>query len=66
MKRVVFKIDKQGNVTIESLEGYGSNCQSFTELLEKSLGTPDESSREYTGEYYSNSMENKSNLDAST
>jgi hypothetical protein len=66
MKRVVFRIDKQGNVKIESLEGYGSNCQSFTELLEKSLGTPDETSREYTGEYYQSSVDDRTNLDAST
>ena len=52
MKKVVFKIDKKGNVTIEEISGYGSSCKSLTELLEKSLGTPEESSRTYTGEFY--------------
>jgi hypothetical protein len=51
-KKIIFKINKEGNVLIDKVEGYGSNCKDFTRLLEKSLGTADESSRQTTDEFY--------------
>jgi hypothetical protein len=50
-KRVVFKISNDGNVAIDSVEGYGSSCLDFTSLLEQSLGKVDELSRKFTEEY---------------
>ena len=52
-KKIIFKINKEGNVLIDKVEGYGANCKDFTRLLEESLGSVDEASREYTGEYTS-------------
>ena len=65
MKKVVFKIDKQGGVKIEEISGYGSDCKNLTELLEKSLGSADESSREYTAEYYETKSEGQNDLHTS-
>ncbi len=50
-KKIVFKIDKEGNVKIDEITGFGSECKNFTELLENSLGTTDEASRVFTDEY---------------
>lgn len=50
-KKIIFSINKEGNVTISKLEGYGSNCLDATKMLEKALGKADETSREFTDEY---------------
>lgn len=50
-KKVVFKISPDGNVAIDSVEGYGDTCKDFTKFIEKALGTPDESTRKMTDEY---------------
>jgi hypothetical protein len=50
-KKIVFKVNKEGNVSIDEVEGYGSSCLDVTKLLEKALGKADESSREFTDEY---------------
>jgi hypothetical protein len=50
-KKIVFKINKDGNVLIDNVEGYGSSCVEATELIEKALGRADESSRKFTDEY---------------
>lgn len=51
-KKIVFKIDKEGNVKIDEVTGFGGDCKNFTELLENSLGKVDEGSRNYTDEYH--------------
>jgi hypothetical protein len=50
-KQIVFSINKEGNVTINKIEGYGSSCLETTKFLEKRLGIADESSRQFTDEY---------------
>ncbi len=54
-KKVVFRINKDGNVLIDKVEGYGGSCKDFTSLLEKSLGTADEASRQMTHEFLESS-----------
>jgi hypothetical protein len=51
MKKLSFKVDKEGNVQILNVEGYGQNCLAATELIEKALGIVNEKSRELTDEY---------------
>lgn len=51
-KQIEFSIDVEGNVKIEKLEGYGSGCLEATKFLEKSLGSADENSRQYTDEIH--------------
>jgi len=50
-KKIQFKISKDGNVSLDKLEGYGEGCLDVTKFLEKSLGKADESSRMMTDEY---------------
>lgn len=50
-KKIVFKIGKDGNVSIDKLEGYGSACLDTTKMLERALGKADEDSRRMTDEY---------------
>lgn len=50
-KKVVFKIDKDGNVKIDEINGYGSGCADLTKFMEKRLGQPMESTRKFTEEY---------------
>jgi hypothetical protein len=57
-KKIVFKINKNGEVLIDKVEGYGASCRDITSLIEQALGTADESSREYTAEYCEASVDN--------
>jgi hypothetical protein len=50
-KKIVFKINNDGNVAIDKVEGYGSSCLDATKLIERKLGLADESSRSMTDEY---------------
>ena len=50
-KKVVFKVDKEGNIGIDEVHGYGSACKDFTKSLEDRLGGADESSRKLTSEF---------------
>jgi hypothetical protein len=50
-KKIVFNVNKEGNVTIADVEGYGSSCLDVTKMLEKALGKADEASRAFTDEY---------------
>jgi GTP cyclohydrolase III len=50
-KQIVFKVNNEGHVTIDKLEGYGSGCLDATKMLERALGMVDESSRKMTHEY---------------
>jgi len=50
---MLFKIDRDGNVSIENVEGYGSSCLEVTARLEKALGVVDENSRVMTDEFNS-------------
>ena len=50
-KKIVFSINKEGNVTISKVEGYGSSCLDATKFIEAKLGKADEASREMTEEY---------------
>lgn len=50
-KKIVFKINKDGNVIIDKVEGYGSSCLDATKLLERKIGLADESTRKLTSEY---------------
>jgi hypothetical protein len=50
-KKIVFKIDREGSVKIDKLEGYGGSCLDVTKMLERALGGADESSRKFTEEY---------------
>jgi hypothetical protein len=50
-KKIVFKINKEGNVVIDKVEGYGSSCMDATKLIERRIGLSDESSRSMTDEY---------------
>jgi len=52
MKRIRFKIDKQGVTTVLDAEGYGSTCTAATARLEGRLGTVDESSRAATASLF--------------
>ena len=54
-KRVVFKINKDGNVVVDEVSGYGTSCLDLTRVLEKNLGKADESSRQYTEELHEKS-----------
>jgi hypothetical protein len=49
-KNIEFLIDREGNVKIDKLEGYGSGCLEATKFLEQALGGVDESSRRLTEE----------------
>jgi hypothetical protein len=50
-KQIVFKINNEGNVSIASVEGYGSSCMDVTKAIETVLGLTDEKSRKLTHEY---------------
>ena len=50
-KKIVFKISKDGDVLVDKVEGYGSNCLEATKSIERALGRTDENSRRYTEEY---------------
>jgi hypothetical protein len=50
-KKIIFKINKEGNVSIDKVEGYGSSCLDTTRIIERALGQSDESSRRITDEY---------------
>lgn len=51
-KHAEFTIDLEGNLSIDKLEGYGDGCKDATELFERRLGVPDESTRKFTDEYH--------------
>lgn len=50
-KKIVFKINNEGNVAIAEVEGYGSSCLEATKQIEKGLGLVEEGSRKLTSEY---------------
>jgi hypothetical protein len=50
-KKIVFRVGKDGNVSITKLEGYGEACLDATKMLERALGSADESTRKMTDEY---------------
>ena len=50
-KKVVFKVDNEGNIHIDDVNGYGSSCKDFTKSLEDRLGGADESTRKLTEEF---------------
>jgi hypothetical protein len=50
-KKIVFKINKNGDVAIDEMTGYASGCVDASAALEKRLGQADESSRRLTEEY---------------
>ena len=50
-KKIVFRINKDGDVLIDKVEGYGSSCLDATKFLETALGEVDEKSRRMTEEY---------------
>lgn len=51
MSKIIFKINKDGNVLIDKVEGYGAGCLNATEMIERALGKADESTRSFTDEY---------------
>ena len=50
-KKIVFKIGKNGDVSIDEMTGYAAGCVDASSVLEKRLGEADESSRKLTEEY---------------
>jgi hypothetical protein len=50
-KKIIFKINGNGNVSIDKVEGYGSSCLDATKFIETALGRANESSRVLTHEY---------------
>lgn len=50
-KKIVFKINREGNVAIDEVIGYGSCCLEATKMLEGVLGGVDEGSRQMTEEF---------------
>jgi hypothetical protein len=50
-KKIIFRINKEGNILIDKVEGYGSSCLEATKSIEKALGKANESTREMTSEY---------------
>jgi hypothetical protein len=50
-KKITFRIGKDGNASIENVEGFGTSCMDATRFLEHALGNVDESSRKMTDEY---------------
>jgi hypothetical protein len=50
-KKIVFKINKNGDVLIDKVEGYGSGCLEATKFIEGKLGSVDEATRKFTSEY---------------
>ena len=50
-KKIIFRVGKDGDVSITKLEGYGDACLDTTKMLERALGVADESSRKMTDEY---------------
>ena len=50
-KKMKFKVDSEGDVTVEGVEGFGSGCLDATQMLEMALGKSDETSRRFTEEY---------------
>jgi len=49
-KDIIFKINEDGEVTIEVSGAPGSDCTALTKEIEEALGVV--SSRDYTSEYY--------------
>jgi hypothetical protein len=49
-RKITFKIDNEGNILIQKVEGYGSSCLSATDSIEQALGYVDESTRVLTDE----------------
>ena len=50
-KSLRYRIDVEGNLKVEKLEGFGDACKQFTAAMEKDIGTPDESTRKMTDEF---------------
>jgi hypothetical protein len=50
-KQIIFRINNNGDVTLDKVEGYGSGCIEATKAIERALGKSDESSRRTTEEY---------------
>ena len=50
-RKAEFRINKDGNLQVVKLEGFGSGCMKFTEGLERGVGQADESTRKMTDEY---------------
>lgn len=50
-KKIVFKINREGNVLIDEVHGYGSGCLDATKFIEKQLGGADEGTRKLTEEF---------------
>ena len=50
-KKIVFKINKEGNVAIDEVIGYGACCLDATKMIEGALGSVDENSRKMTEEF---------------
>jgi GTP cyclohydrolase III len=50
-KQIVFRINNNGDVTLDKVEGYGAGCLEATKAIERALGKSDESSRRTTDEY---------------
>ena len=48
---MVFKINNNGDVSLDKVEGYGASCMDATKLIERALGKADESTRTLTEEY---------------
>ena len=57
MAKIRIKIDKQGNPTILSVCGEGTNCMEKTKNFEKALGQAQENTRALTAEYYEEYVE---------
>lgn len=52
MKRLSFKIDKNGNATLVDACGYGTGCQAATQDIEALLGKADDATRADTASLY--------------
>ena len=50
-KKIIFKINREGEVLIDKLTGYGKGCKEITKILADALGEVDESTRKLTEEY---------------
>lgn len=57
MKKITFRIGKDGTTTIVDAVGYGSACTSTTANVERRLGFADEGSRAATENMYAPSEE---------
>ncbi len=63
MKEIIFKIDADGEISMEVQGAQGNNCEDFTAPFEESLGVV--ASRELKASFFESATKNELNEEAS-